>query len=79
MTGVQTCALPISAGTPRAIVQKINTEFAAAARQSDVMARLEAQGTFVVAASPEAFRQKVTGEATRWTKIIREKNIKAEE
>ncbi len=63
------------AGTPQAIVRRLNSEFATAARMPDTMARLEAQGTFVVAASPEAFRKKVVGESTRWSRIIREKGI----
>lgn len=67
------------AGTPAAIVQRLNSEMAAAARAPDIMSKLDAQGTYVVASSPEAFRQKLAFELARWKKIIQEKNIRADE
>ena len=67
------------AGTPVPIVRRLNNEMAAAARLPEAMSKLEAQGTFVVASTPEVFRQKTLSELARWKKIIQEKNIKAEE
>ncbi len=67
------------AGTPAAIVNRLSSEIGAAARAPEVANKLDAQGTYIVASSPEAFRKKVLSEIVRWRKVIQEKNIKSEE
>lgn len=67
------------AGTAAGILGRLNREMASAARQPEVMSKLEAQGTYIVAGSPEAFRKKVLSELARWKKIIQEKNIRLDE
>jgi len=44
-----------------------------------VISRIESQGSFVVASSPDGFRKKLITERARWKKIITEKGIKLEE
>jgi tripartite-type tricarboxylate transporter receptor subunit TctC len=67
------------ARTPAAIVNKLNAELAAAAHAPEVVSRVESQGSFIVASSPETFRKKLVTERARWKKIITEKGIKLEE
>ena len=67
------------AGTDQVIVDLLNRELRAAASLADVVNKLESQGTYVVASTPDVFRKKVSSELARWRKIILEKNIKAEE
>ena len=67
------------AKTPAAIVNKLNSELGAAARAPEVVSRVESQGSFIVASSPDVFRKKLLAERARWKKIITEKGIKLEE
>lgn len=64
------------AGTPRAIVAKLNTESASALNAPDVKDRLAAQGMFVVANTPEQFATFLKTEIPRWTKVVKESGVK---
>ena len=68
----------VPAGTPAAIVQRLNAELVRALRSPGGKAWFEAQGGEVVADSPEAFAKAVRSEHARWREVIQEARIKAE-
>lgn len=66
------------AGTPRAVVGKVNAELNALLKQPDVRALLEKQGMNPEGGSPERFGALVKGELTRWTRVVNAAGIKAD-
>jgi len=60
------------AGTPDAIVQKIQREVAAIYADAAIMAKLENAGVFAVSSTPEEFRAFIRQEIERWAKVIRD-------
>lgn len=66
------------AGTPTAIVQRLNAELVRALRSPAGQAWFESQGGEVVADSPDAFARAVQSEHARWRQVIQEARIKAE-
>jgi len=60
------------AGTPDAIVQKIQREVAAIYADAAIMAKLENAGLFAVSSTPEEFRAFIRQEFERWAKVIRD-------
>ena len=66
------------AKTPAAIVAKLNAAIAAVMREPEVRARLAATGVVPGVNSPAEFATYLKDENERWTRIIREKGIKAE-
>jgi len=59
------------AGTPRAIVDKLNRDIVAVMKTPEVRDFFAAQGTGVIADSPEEFARYVKGEAARWGEVVR--------
>ena len=68
----------VPAGTPRAIVQKIQADTAKVLHQPEVKARLETMGLEVVASTPEQFDALVRNELVKWAKVVKANNIKAD-
>ena len=66
------------ARTPAAIVQKLNTEIAAALKDPEVKARLEASGAEAVGSSSARFGEVIRAELRRWAPIVRETGAVAE-
>ena len=66
------------AGTPAAVVAKLNAEFNALLRQPDVRALLEKQGMNPEGGSPERFGTLVKSELARWTRVVNAAGIKAD-
>ena len=66
------------AGTPDAIVRRLNSELVRAVRSPEGRAWLESQGGVPVGDSPEEFAEYIRGEHARWGKLIREAGIRAE-
>ena len=66
------------AGTPAAVVAKLNAAIAAVMREPEVRARLAATGVVPGVNSPAEFAAYLKEENARWARIIREKGIKAE-
>jgi len=60
------------AGTPAAIVRKLNTEIVAALHASDVKALLEADGSEPVGTTPERLGEVLRADIARWGPIVRE-------
>ena len=66
------------AGTPKAVVVKLNAEFNRILNSSDVRKYFTSQDVDVVGGSPEAFGEFLRREVALWGKVVREANIKAE-
>jgi tripartite-type tricarboxylate transporter receptor subunit TctC len=69
----------VPAGTPRAIVDRMNIELAKAARSSDVAQKFADQIDMeILASSPDEFAAFQKAEQERWFKVIADNNIKAD-
>lgn len=68
----------VAAGTPAAIVNKLNAEINSILKLSDVRSRLEAQGMEIIAGTPQEFAAYIQREIPRWAKVIKDAGIKLE-
>lgn len=59
------------AGTPKPVIDRLNTEFAKALRDPTVTARLEALGLKIVADKPEQFKAFIAEESARMQKVVK--------
>ncbi len=67
------------AGTPRAVVAKINVETMRALKQPEIVQRLKSAGYEAAAEnSPEQFADFIKAELAKWTKVVRESGAKAD-
>ena len=66
------------AHTPAAIVDKLNVAFNAALAEPKLKARLAEFGAVVMTGSPGDFRAFVAAEITKWAKVVKFANIKAD-
>jgi tripartite-type tricarboxylate transporter receptor subunit TctC len=63
------------AGTPKPIVDRVQQGVAAILRQSDVLARLAADGTDPVGSTPAQFAAHMKAERAKWIKAIKDAGI----
>ncbi len=63
------------AGTPRAVVERLNGTLAHILAAQDMKEKFALQGADIVASTPEQFGELIRAESAKWGKIIREKNI----
>jgi tripartite-type tricarboxylate transporter receptor subunit TctC len=68
-----------TAGTPPAVVNRINAELVKAGRSPDIARKLEPDFVQMVLNSPAAFQQYLATDIARWRKLVKEADIKAEE
>jgi len=66
------------AGTPPAIVSKVQSEVAAALRVPAVNGRLTGEGAEPVGSTPEQFGKLLQAEIQKWAKVVREAKVKPE-
>ena len=66
------------AGTPKPIVQKLNTSIVGVLKMPDVQERLAGLGMDTVAGTPDELGQFQKAEVVKWSKIVKEANIKPE-
>jgi len=71
-------ALMAPAGTPEAIIRKLQAEIARVVRLPEVAAALEAQGAKPVGGTPEELSAVIAQDTARWQKLIREANIQVQ-
>ena len=65
----------VPAGTPRAIVQRLNRETAVILLAPDMRQKLAEQGAEAIGGPPETFADHVRREREKWSKLVRERNI----
>lgn len=66
------------AGTPRAIVDKVNQEIRKALQAPDIQQRLAADGSESVGSSPEEFRAFIKSEIAKWGQAVRAAGAKVD-
>lgn len=66
------------AGTPRAIVEKIQADTAKVLAEPDTKKRIEDLGMEIVASKPEQFDAFIQAEMKKWARVITEAKIEAE-
>ena len=71
-------ALYAPAGTPKTIVTLLNKEMAVVLELPDLRAKLAGIGIDVTGGTPEALQKEVVDEIAKWTKVIKDANIKQE-
>ncbi|MGK4922291.1 Bug family tripartite tricarboxylate transporter substrate binding protein [Bordetella hinzii] len=67
--------IAVPAGTPPAVVQRLNTEFNNILRQPEVQAKLAELGAQATGGSQADFEQHIASERAKWSKIIVEAKI----
>jgi tripartite-type tricarboxylate transporter receptor subunit TctC len=68
-----------AAGTPPAVVSKINADVNTALRDPAVKALLDSQGLSAVGGSPEDFKRVLDADARKWGAIIQKLGIKLDQ
>jgi tripartite-type tricarboxylate transporter receptor subunit TctC len=68
----------VPAGTPRAIVDKLEKAIAKVALDPDMIERFKPQGVEIRASTQAEFKNFLGKEEVRWSKLIKERNIKPE-
>ena len=66
------------AGTPRAIIERLNGETVKAMAQPDVRKRLTDLGLDVITGTPAEFTAAMERELPRWGRVIKQLGIKGE-
>jgi len=66
------------AGTPKAIIDKLNAEINAALKLPDVRAKLEAAGIEVQGGTPQAYAALIRSDLAKWGKVVKAAGIEAE-
>jgi tripartite-type tricarboxylate transporter receptor subunit TctC len=75
---IQWVGLLTTAGTPAAIVARLNAEVSRAIRDPDTIAKLAAQGVSPAGGTPTEFQALIETEIRNWTEVARAANIKSE-
>ena len=65
------------AGTPSAIVAKLNAATLAALRDPEVMERLASQGAILAGGTPGEFAAYIRSETDKWAKVVQASGAKA--
>lgn len=71
-------ALMVPAGTPRAVIDKLNLETVKLFARPELKEKLAALGMDAAAGKPADLAAAIQADTLRWTEVIRQKNIKPE-
>jgi len=66
------------AGTPAAVVARLNAEINKALQTPQVAQQLDGEGAVPVPGSPQAFGELIAREIPRWAKVVRAGNVRAD-
>jgi tripartite-type tricarboxylate transporter receptor subunit TctC len=66
------------AGTPRAVIAKLNAEMVKILRMPDVVQKLGAMGVEIVGNTPEEFSRVIKADVVKWGKVVRDSGAKAD-
>lgn len=66
----------VAAGTPRPIIQRLNTEINAILKDPSVKSTLNAQGFDLIGGTPEDFASLIRSESEKWAPVIRKTGAK---
>ena len=73
-----TYGLLAPAGTPKAIVSRLNAEIGKVLKMPDVRTKFDQQGVIPMYTTPEQTEQHIRGEVEKWAKVIKAANVKAD-
>ena len=68
----------VPAGTPKEVIERWHDAIAKMVASPDVKQRLEALGFVPVADTPEQFGARIKAEIAKWSKVVRDANIRAD-
>jgi tripartite-type tricarboxylate transporter receptor subunit TctC len=68
----------VPAGTPPAVIQTLNAAFNTAVQNPRIRKRLDEAGLRVVGGGPEKLGEQISSEYTRWAKVVKDNNIRAD-
>jgi tripartite-type tricarboxylate transporter receptor subunit TctC len=71
--------LLVPAGTPPAVIARLNAETVKLLHRSDIHDALERQGYEVIGDSPETYAAYIRAETAKWTTVIQRTGAKAEQ
>jgi len=66
------------AGTPKAIIAKLNAEINAVLKMPEVRTKLEAAGIDIQGGTPEAYATLIKSDLAKWGKVVKDAGIEAE-
>ena len=66
------------AGTPKAIVAKLNAEINAALKLPDVRAKLEAAGIEIQGSTPQEYAALIKSDLVKWGTVVKDAGIQPE-
>jgi tripartite-type tricarboxylate transporter receptor subunit TctC len=66
------------AGTPHAVVERLNAALNAALASDDVKKKLAVEGAETLPVAPDAYAADIASEETKWSEIIRKAGVKGE-
>lgn len=66
------------AGTPPAVITRLNAEINAALKLPDVKAKLEAAGIEIQGGTPQEYAALIKSDLAKWAKVVKAANIQAE-
>jgi tripartite-type tricarboxylate transporter receptor subunit TctC len=66
------------AGTPAAVLGRLNSELVKASQSPDIIERIAPDGGEPVGSTPEAFGRHLAAEIIRWRKVVKDADIKVE-
>ena len=64
------------AGTPKPVIDRLNSELARILQRPEVRERLLQQGAFATSTSPEEAARRIRSEITMWAKVINDANVR---
>jgi tripartite-type tricarboxylate transporter receptor subunit TctC len=67
--------IAVPAGTPRAVVDRLNKDFNSILATTEMRQKLAEQGAETMGGAPEAFAQHIRAEREKWSRLIRANNI----
>jgi len=68
----------VPAGTPKAVIARLNAEINAVLKEPDVMQKLHALGFDLIGGTPDEFGALIKGESDKWAPVIRKLGLKVD-
>lgn len=68
----------VPTGTPRAVIDRLNSEIVKILRAPSNQERLAADGSVAIGNTPEEFADYIKAEHAKWSRVVREANIRVE-
>lgn len=75
---IQWVGLLAPAKTPKAVIDRLNSEINTALKSPELIAKLSQQGMEPAGGTPDEFQKVISGEVKTWTEVAKAANIKAE-